>query len=79
MRHDLIPRNLRIGQQTLFAFIDVLAKTFLTGVPQPPRGAHTKPSPAARSATTVSQKRWHGTDSQAAMAELSGRGRENRG
>jgi len=30
-------RNLRIGQQALFAFVDVLAKTFLTCVPEPPR------------------------------------------
>ncbi len=30
-------RNLRIGQRALFAFVDVLAKTFLTYVPEPPR------------------------------------------
>jgi len=36
-RHtNLIPHNLRIGQQALFAFVDVLAKTFLTCVPGPP-------------------------------------------
>src|ERR1022692_4861902 len=33
-------RNLRIGQQALFAFVDVLAKTFLTCVPEPPRDVH---------------------------------------
>src|SRR5579863_10220450 len=30
-------RNLRIGQQALFAFVDVFAKTFLACVPEPPR------------------------------------------
>ena len=29
-----------IGQQALFAFVDVLAKTFLTCVPEPPRDVH---------------------------------------
>ena len=33
-------RNLRLGQQALFAFVDVLAKTFLTCVPEPPREVH---------------------------------------
>jgi len=32
--------NLRIGQQALFAFVDVPAKTFLTCVPEPPRDVH---------------------------------------
>ena len=32
--------NSRIGQQALFAFVDVLAKTFLTCVPEPPRDVH---------------------------------------
>ena len=40
MPHDLIPRNLRIGQQVLFAFVDMLAKAFLTYVPEPPRDVH---------------------------------------
>src|ERR1700691_3853731 len=29
-------RNLRLGQQALFAFVDVLVKSFLTCVPEPP-------------------------------------------
>jgi len=33
-------RNLRLGQQALFAFVDVLAKTLLTCVPEPPRDAY---------------------------------------
>jgi len=33
MPHDLVPRNPWIGQQALFVFVDVLAKTFLTCVP----------------------------------------------
>lgn len=33
-------RNLRLGQQALFAFVDVLAKTLLTCVPEPPREVH---------------------------------------
>src|ERR1022692_1283384 len=32
--------NSRIGKQALFAFVDVLAKTFLTCVPEPPRDVH---------------------------------------
>ena len=32
--------NSRIGQQALFASVDVLAKTFLTCVPEPPRDVH---------------------------------------
>src|ERR1039457_810590 len=32
--------NSRIGQQALFACVDVLAKTFLTCVPEPPRDVH---------------------------------------
>jgi Arc/MetJ-type ribon-helix-helix transcriptional regulator len=33
-------RSLRLGQQALFAFVDVLVKTLLTCVPEPPRDAH---------------------------------------
>jgi Arc/MetJ-type ribon-helix-helix transcriptional regulator len=33
-------RNLRLGQQALFAFVDVLVKTLLTCVPEPPRDVH---------------------------------------
>jgi hypothetical protein len=38
-------RNLRLGQQALFAFVDVLAKTF-------------KPSPPAKRATTGFSRAW---------------------
>jgi Arc/MetJ-type ribon-helix-helix transcriptional regulator len=37
-------RNLRMGQQALFAFVDVLAKTFLTCVPEPPRDVQEEPA-----------------------------------
>jgi hypothetical protein len=53
MPHDLIPRNLLIGQQALFAFVDVLAKTFLTPAYQSRTGMCTSEPPlAARPATT---------------------------
>jgi len=73
-------RNLRLGQQALFAFVDVLAKTLLTCVPEPPRDAHDQ-------AVARGKARYHRFlksvgmamvgDSQAALAELLGRGREN--
>jgi hypothetical protein len=73
-------RNLRIGQQALFAFVDVLAKTFLTCVPEPPRDVHDQ-------AVALGKYRYDRFlksvgmamvgDSQAAMAELLGRGHEN--
>ena len=73
-------RNLRIGQQALFAFVDVLAKTFLTCVPEPPRDVHDQ----AVALGKLSYDRFLKSvgmamvgDSQAAMAELLGRGREN--
>ena len=56
--------NSRIGQQALFAFVDVLAKTFLTCVPEPPRDVHDQARPSRRSRQAplrpLSQKRWHG-------------------
>ncbi len=73
-------RSLRIGQQALFAFVDVLAKTFLTCVPEPPRDVHDQ-------AVALGRLRYDrflksvgmamGGDSQAAVAELLGRGHEN--
>ena len=73
-------RNLRIGQQALFAFVDVLAKTSLTCVPEPPRDVHDQ----AVARAEVRYDRFLKSvgmamvgDSQAAMAELLGRGHEN--
>ena len=73
-------RNLRIGQQALFAFVDVLAKTFLTCVPEPPRDVHDQ----AVARGKMRYDRFLKSvgmpmvgDSQAAMAELLGRGHEN--
>jgi len=60
MPHDLIPRNLRIGHQALFAFVDVLAKTFLTCVQNHPGICTTKPRSRQDPQRQVSQKRWHG-------------------
>ena len=72
-------RNLRIGQQALFAFVDVLAKTFLTCVPEPPKEVQNQ-------AVALGKARYDRFlksvgmamvgDSQAAMAELLGRGHE---
>ena len=44
--------NLRIAQQAVFAFVDVLTKTFLTVFRNRRGMCTTKPSPAARLATT---------------------------
>jgi hypothetical protein len=73
-------RNLRIGQQALFAFVDVLAKTFLACVPEPPRDVHNQ-------AVALGKLRYDRFlksvgmamvgDSQAAMAELLGRSQED--
>jgi hypothetical protein len=73
-------RNLRLGQQALFAFVDVLVKTLLTCVPEPPRDVHDQ-------AVALAKARYHRFlktvgkgmvgDSQAAMAELLSCGREN--
>jgi len=73
-------RNLRIGQQALFAFVDVLAKTFLTCVPEPPRDVQDQ----AVARGKIRYDRFLKSvgmamvgDSQAAMAELLGRGHED--
>jgi hypothetical protein len=75
-------RNPRIGQQALFAFVDALAKTFLTCVPEPPRDVHDQ----AVARGEIRYDRFLKSfgiamvgDSQAAMAELLGRRHENRG
>jgi len=72
-------RNLRIGQQALFAFVDVLAKTFLTCVPEPPRDVQDQ----AVARGKIRYDRFLKSvgmamvgDSQAAMAELLGRNDE---
>jgi Arc/MetJ-type ribon-helix-helix transcriptional regulator len=73
-------RNLRIGQQALFAFVDVLAKTFLTCVPEPPRDVHDQAvarGKARYDRFLKSVGMAMVADSQAAMAELLGRGHEN--
>ena len=73
-------RNLRIGQQALFAFVDVLAKTFLTGVPKPPRDVHEQAVARGKMRYERFLKNVGMAmvgDSQAAMAELLGRGHDN--
>ena len=73
-------RNLRIGQQALFAFVDVLAKTFLTCVPEPPRDVHDQAVARGKARYDRFLKSVGMAmvgDSQAAMAELLGRGHEN--
>ena len=72
--------NLRIGQQALFAFVDVLAKTLLTCVPEPPRDAQDQAVARGkyrydRFLKSVGMAMVG--DSQAAMAELLGRGHDN--
>ena len=73
-------RNLRLGQQALFAFVDVLAKTLLTCVPEPPRDVYDQ----AVARGKARYDRFLKTvgmgmvgDSEAAMKELLGRGNEN--
>ena len=71
--------NLRIGQQALFAFVDVLAKTFLTCVPEPPRDVHDQAVARGKARYDRFLKSVGMAmvgDSQAAMAELLGRGHE---
>jgi hypothetical protein len=46
-------RNLRLGQQALSAFVDVLAKTLLTRVPEPPRDAHDQAVACGKAAMTA--------------------------
>jgi hypothetical protein len=69
-------RNLRIGQQALFAFVDVLAKTFLTRVPEPPRDVHARGKIRYDTFLKSVGMAMVG-DSQAAMAELLDRGHKN--
>ena len=73
-------RSLRIGQQALFAFVDVLAKMLLTCVPEPPRDIHDQ----ALARGKLRYDRFLKSvgmamvgDSQAALAELLGRGHED--
>ena len=72
-------RNLRIGQQALFAFVDVLAKAFLTCVPEPPRDVHDQGIALGIRYDSFLKSVGMAMvgDSQAAMAELLGRGHEN--
>ena len=73
-------RSLRLGQQALFAFVDVLAKTFLTCVPEPPRDAQDQAVARAKARYDRFLKSvgmGMVGDSQAAMAELLSCGREN--
>ena len=73
-------RNLRIGQQALSAFVDVLAKTFLTCVPEQPRDVHEQAVARGKARYDRFLKSVGMAmvgDSQAAMAELLGRGHEN--
>jgi Arc/MetJ-type ribon-helix-helix transcriptional regulator len=73
-------RNLRLGQQALFAFVDVLVKTILTCVPEPPRDAHDQAVALAKARYDRFLKtvgKGMVGDSQAAMAELLSCGREN--
>jgi hypothetical protein len=72
-------RNLRLGQQALFAFVDVLAKTLLTCVPEPPRDAYAQAvarGKARYDRFLKSVGMGMVGDSQAAMTELLGHGNE---
>jgi len=74
-------RNLWIGQQALFALVDVLANTFLTCIPEPPRDVRNQAVALGKIRhEQISQKRCMAMmgDSQAAMAEWLSRGHENR-
>ena len=73
-------RNSRLGQQALFAFVDVLAKTLLTCVPEPPREAHDQAVARGKARYDRFLKSVGMAmvgDSRAALAELLGRGHEN--
>jgi hypothetical protein len=73
-------RNLRLGQQALFAFVDVLAKTLLTYVPEPPREVHDQAVARGKARYDRFLKSvgiGMVGDSGAAMKELLGRGNEN--
>ena len=72
-------RSLQMGQHALFAFVGVLAKMLLTCVPEPPRDIHDQ----AVARGKLRYDRFLKSvgmcmvgDSQAAMAELLGRGQE---
>lgn len=73
-------RGVKLGQQALFAFVDALAKTLLTCVPEPPRDVYDQA--VARGKTRYDRflksvgVGMHG-DSQAAMEELLNRGQDN--
>jgi hypothetical protein len=72
-------RNLRLGQHVSFAFVDALAKTFLTCVPEPPRDVHDQAVARgkARYDRFLKSVGIGMGDSRAAMTELLGRGNEN--
>jgi hypothetical protein len=73
-------RNLRLGQQALFAFVDVLAKTLLTCVPEPPRDVYDQAVARGKARYDRFLKSvgiGMVGDSEAAMKELLGRGNEN--
>jgi Arc/MetJ-type ribon-helix-helix transcriptional regulator len=72
-------RNLRLGQQALFAFVDVLAKTLLTCVPEPPKEVHDQAVARGKARYDRFLKSvgiGMAGDSDAAMKELLGRGNE---
>jgi len=72
-------RNLRLGQQALFAFVDVLAKTLLTCVPEPPKEVHDQAVARGKARYDRFLKSvviGMVGDSDAAMRELLGRGNE---
>jgi Arc/MetJ-type ribon-helix-helix transcriptional regulator len=73
-------RNMRMGQQALFAFVDVMAKMLLTCVPEPPRDIHEQAVARGKLRYDRFLKSAGMSmvgDSQAAMAELMGRGKED--
>ena len=72
-------RNLRLGQQALFAFVDVLAKMLLTCLPEPPREVHDQAVARGKARYDRFLKSvgiGMVGDSDAAMRELLGRGNE---
>ncbi|MGH9613552.1 MAG: ribbon-helix-helix domain-containing protein [Bryobacteraceae bacterium] len=73
-------RNVRLGQQALFAFVDALVKTLLTCVPEPPRDVYDQAvarGKARYSRFIKSVGAGMVGDSHAAMAELLNRGQES--
>jgi len=72
-------RSLRMGQQALFAFVDVLAKMLLTCVPESPRDIHDQAVARGKLRCDRFLKSVGMSmvgDSQATMAELLGHGQE---